>query len=782
MNCSQNRKDITIAITAASYSGNKGAAAMLQSSIKQLHEHYGPGLTIKLMSVYPREDRVQKPFDFIEIVPAPPEKLLFIAFPLAVLYFLLGWIPPIGMLLRKNKIIGAYALTDAVIDEAGISFVDSRGVVMNTYAFVSILVPMLCGVPVVKYSQAMGPFHNFWNRIYAKLILPKVKLICARGEITLDNLKSIGLQNNVKLAADGAFSMPDDPAVYQQVQELTQADGAFYNGNVIALSISSVVDGKCRKKGIDYQGIMVQFIDYLTRSGYHVLLIANAARMGKEKPRNNDLIVCQAVYDRCADKEKVRWYYEEMTAEKIRELIGVSRFLVASRFHAMIGGLYKQVPVLLIGWSHKYKEVLDMFGLGECAIDFSRLSLDTLVKAFQDFAEKEPEMRTKLQENQQRVRSSSRDNIRFITQVLDGLALKKKHSLFDMADTTRYLGENLGCRMGYTTSEEIAANCSSGGLVSSVLCHMLETGEIDGAWVTKSVIENGQLKYQTFIATTKEEIIHAGSSVYMQIPLLKHISLVENFPGKVAVVMLPCQLRSLEKLMEKNPALREKIVLRLGLYCSGTHSKQATLLPIRKLGLSLEQGVRFFYRKGFWRGQSIIEYADGTQKRFSYTKSICAYKNAYFFSQKSCMLCQEHFAEHADLSFGDIWLKEMKKQDRKFTCCIIRTPAGEQAYQAAVRAGLVHDEPISRRKVVLSQKRALVFKFHCAKAKQDEYRKKGKQITLDTKEPCRWNYRLAWFLASKNQAFSTENPEKMEKIPMKAVYVYMLFIRFLLSF
>ena len=42
-------KEIVVAITAASYSGNKGAAAMLQSSIKQLHKKYGEQLKINLM-------------------------------------------------------------------------------------------------------------------------------------------------------------------------------------------------------------------------------------------------------------------------------------------------------------------------------------------------------------------------------------------------------------------------------------------------------------------------------------------------------------------------------------------------------------------------------------------------------------------------------------------------------------------------------------------------------------------------------------------------------------
>lgn len=53
-------RDITIAITAASYSGNKGAAAMLQSSIKQLHNIYGDRLNINLMSVYPKEETKTK--------------------------------------------------------------------------------------------------------------------------------------------------------------------------------------------------------------------------------------------------------------------------------------------------------------------------------------------------------------------------------------------------------------------------------------------------------------------------------------------------------------------------------------------------------------------------------------------------------------------------------------------------------------------------------------------------------------------------------------------------
>lgn len=409
---------ITIAITAASYNGNKGAAAMLQSSIKQLYARYGEALRINLMSTYPEGDKRLKPFDFINIVSAKPEQLVFIAFPLAVLYWLFRWFKPIKSLILKNKILKAYSQTDLVVDEAGISFVDSRGFVMNTYAFICAAVPLLVGTPVVKYSQALGEFKNPYNRFLAKWILPKLKLICARGEITLKNLEGIGVAANVKMCADGAFSMPDDESVAEQVLTLVQSD-SFYAGKVISLSISSVVQKKCIKLRINYAAVMTAFINWLNELGYNVLIIANAAREGSEKPRNNDLLICGEVYGRVRDKARVRWYNREMGPEEIRELIARSDALVASRFHAMIGALEKGVPVLLIGWSHKYKEVLDMFDLGQYSQDFSSLNLDNLKGSFLKFIADEDEIRSKINNKLDYVKKCSANNISFIGEVID---------------------------------------------------------------------------------------------------------------------------------------------------------------------------------------------------------------------------------------------------------------------------------------------------------------------------------------------------------------------------
>lgn len=778
-------RDIVIAITAASYSGNKGAAAMLQSSIRQLHDRYGERLNIHLMSVYPSEDRKQIPWDFIKIVPCKPEQLLFVAFPLAVLYNLFSWCPPVKKLLLKNKILKAYSQTDAVLDEAGISFVDSRGFVMNTYAFVCAAVPMLVGTPVMKYSQAMGTFHSFTNRFLAKWILPKMKLICARGEGTLENLRSIGVEENVRLCADGAFTMADDERCNAMVEEVCGQD-AFYRDaeRLVGLSISSVVEKKCKKLGIDYKGIMITFIERLNQAGYKVLIIANGARIGSQKPRNNDLMICDEVYEGVKDKELVRWYHREMEAEEIRAYIGKCRFLVASRFHAMIGALEKKVPVLLVGWSHKYQEVLDFFKLGQYAIDFSNLTADSLEQEFQKFVKCEDEIRRKIEENYDAVMESSRKNILYVSEVIDEIMEKpyKKKKILDYRNPDKYLGEHAACRKGYAADESIRENAASGGMVTALLCHLLKTGQIDGAWVTKTEIRDGKLGYHTFIAVTEEEIRSASSSIYMNIPLLKHVDLVRNFDGRVAVVMTPCMLQGLTKLMEKEEELKKKIVLKLGLYCSGNHSEKATLLSLEQSKVSLTGAKRLYYRRGHWRGLSSVVYEDGSEKTFSYTKTICAYKNAYFFEKGSCMTCQDHFASAADISFGDIWLKEMKGNPIKHTSCVIRNERALAMYRQAVEAGAIVDSHISGRDMVRSQKRALVFKYTCAPAKLKYFAKQGKTINLTADDTCRWNHRLAFTLAEKNKRYSEEHYESLRKIPYILIYYYMCLIRVLLSF
>lgn len=788
---------------------------MLQSSIEQLKKIYGSCLNVNLMSVYPSEDRVQCPHDFVKIIPAQPQRLLFAAFPCAVFYRMFSWCPPVKALLLKNKILGAYHETDLVVDEAGISFSDSRGWILNTYAFVCMAVPMLLGVPVVKYSQAFGPFRNAYNRLLAKWILPKAEVVIARGDYSYRHLHEAGIRQNTALYADGAFTMPPAPLTEKRVQQVCRQAGY---SNMAALSISSVVEGKCRKAGIDYCGIMAAFAAYLAKEGYQVYMFANAARINSKKPRNNDLMTGDKIFalyqkrrqeqnqipgenedwdtDKDTDKdidkdiekhkeknnkhiEKHRnkeqdqmteisgslvWEHREMDAEEIRAYIGQCEFLIASRFHAMVFALSKQVPVMLIGWSHKYEEVLRFFGLRQYAADYSQLNLEGLKQNFSVFLHDQEKIRGKIQNSLPYVLQSSERNVKRISSILDGIMLRAEsrflNHVIDLNNPDAYMGTHLSCCMGYALDDEIRKNAASGGMVTALLCSLLKNHDIDGAWVVKTAFtKEGALTYETYVAVTPEQIREASSSVYMEIPMLSHLEQLRQFDGKIAVVLTPCMMQAFCKVLEKDETLRAKIVLKIGLFCSGAHDKKATEYALDKCRVPRDGAKRLYYRRGHWRGISSVVYHDGTQKDFSYTKSVCAYKNAFFFAKRSCLCCKDQFAAAADVSFGDVWLPEVKKDPVKYTGCVIRSEKAQDMIRRAVKQGDLSISHMPAARMLRSQKRALTMK----------YRKN------------RWNHRLAGYFAEKNRKFSVRHPDLLKKIPVKWIYYYMCLIRLLLS-
>jgi coenzyme F420 hydrogenase subunit beta len=77
----------------------------------------------------------------------------------------------------------------------------------------------------------------------------------------------------------------------------------------------------------------------------------------------------------------------------LRALISRGDALVTSRFHAMISALATTTPVLVVGWSHKYAEVLREFDLEEWVLDFAEVPAAGLVDRVESLLETGPSIR-----------------------------------------------------------------------------------------------------------------------------------------------------------------------------------------------------------------------------------------------------------------------------------------------------------------------------------------------------------------------------------------------------
>jgi polysaccharide pyruvyl transferase WcaK-like protein len=90
-------------------------------------------------------------------------------------------------------------------DIGGITFAERGAIIL--FNIFTLWPAMLLGIPVIKLSQAMGPFKSFTNRSAAKIFLNRSKKLYARGEITASHLQDLKLKKpEIQLAADIAFA------------------------------------------------------------------------------------------------------------------------------------------------------------------------------------------------------------------------------------------------------------------------------------------------------------------------------------------------------------------------------------------------------------------------------------------------------------------------------------------------------------------------------------------------------------------------------------------------
>jgi polysaccharide pyruvyl transferase WcaK-like protein len=401
-----------IVIIGSTLSGNKGAAAMLESSIQTLGEHHPDAQFTLLSYIPPKEEQAKNTYQNLQILKATPLYLGVVINSLALLYRLL---PSLRPLLKKNKAINALAEADVLLDQGGITFVDGREKFL-LYNVASILPALMVKTKAVKCAQALGPFNNPINRLAAKIFLPKVTKIISRGAVTHEYLLSLGLQNIVA-GADYAFLLELSNKEKQAAKK--RYDESFFKGHkVVGLSPSVVMRKKVDATGKNYALLLASFINHLEGSGHRTVLLPHSARAGTEKTHNNDLPLCRAIYAKVERRSECLFIDDELTSQELRSLIGKCDLFIASRFHAMVSSLAMQVPTLVIGWSHKYREVLEMFGLESWAFGHDKLTFKYLQRRFEQLEKNQSQIRGKLADNLPKVKAKARVQVDVIEKIL----------------------------------------------------------------------------------------------------------------------------------------------------------------------------------------------------------------------------------------------------------------------------------------------------------------------------------------------------------------------------
>ncbi len=752
---------------------------MFEGAVQTLSFKY-PQSEFFLLSYYPKDDKKVKTFKNVIVLSADPKYLIF----LVPISFLCAIIKKLHLPLpgfNRIKEIKALYESDVVLDLSGISFADGREFYL-LFNIATLLPGLFMGKKTIKCAQALGPFENPINRFCAKLFLPKMSLIIARGNKTYSHLvKSLKLKN-VKKGTDYAFSLKIGPDDEQAIKRYLN-NKIFKSRNLVGICPSEVVNKYCKKNNIDYVTTMVDFVQYLIEKKHDVVIIPHSFRRNTEKRRNNDFPLCKTIYQKIKNKEKLILVEDDLNARELRILIGKCRFFVGSRFHAMISSLVMAVPTLAIGWSHKYGEVFKMFGLEEYVLGYKALSYKSLERNYIKLVKNEKEIKRLIQNNLEKVIALSDRHTEYIDEIIKTYPGKFNLGRFNDQTKEYYLGKYQEGRIGYSLDKKLRAGAASGGVVSSVLVHLLETDQIQGALVTKIITKKGRLQGRTFIAKNRREILSARTSVYFEADVLSRLNDIRKFKGRVAIVALPCQIRALRKLLKSDRALSTKIEFIIGLFCGHASQKSLLIDVLQKKGIEKSFIKDFKFRTGLWRGKTNIVLKNGKRISFPY-RDYGTYQNLFFDSLDKCMACTDQTAELADLSCGDVWDLSYRSSAIKHSSVLVRSNDAKSLISEMVKNNKLYLPEVALNKIFNAQRRALIFHKHIkARAKLTKYIL-GFKIPYSDKERARINDYLAAFMVLTNiKMAKTELGRKFVFLLPRSLWgFYLLFFKALTNF
>ncbi|MCU7814762.1 MAG: polysaccharide pyruvyl transferase family protein [Candidatus Thiodiazotropha sp. (ex Rostrolucina anterorostrata)] len=415
----------TISIIAATLSGNRGAEAMLTTTIGRIRDRY-PEARFNVFSYYPGKDMELLNDPMINIYSATPLYLVSVLFPFSILLSLIKWT---SLKLFWNwfpESVLSINDSDVLIDLAGVSFIDGREKFLP-YNILTLAPAFILNTPVIKFSQALGPFENPLNRFFAKHTLARCQQVFARGTSTYQHLKSLSIKCLYpQPVADVAFlHSATDTLSKENPQKLANLATQLEHEDrkLIGICPSSVLATR-QHPGMDYYQALTTLCHQLLNQGYAVLLYPNATREEQfDHFRNNDLPVINKIVKRISqdNPQPAALYFVDfdINTNSIKQLMSYCRLVMVSRFHAMIAALSTSQPVIVLGWSHKYQEVMQLFNLDDLVFDFKQFDSNGIVDTIDLILSDMQITELKLSQQREAVIASSQDQFNYLFSLLD---------------------------------------------------------------------------------------------------------------------------------------------------------------------------------------------------------------------------------------------------------------------------------------------------------------------------------------------------------------------------
>lgn len=257
-------------------------------------------------------------------------------------------------------------------------------------------------------------------------------------------------------------------------------------------------------------------------------------------------------------------------------------------------------------------------------------------------------------------------------------------------------GPLIKVRLGWSTDPALRRNASSGGGLSAILTHLLNTGEIDYV-VQTSVSDASPIRNAIKVSTGRDDVFQAAGSRYAPSSPLQDVGARLDRAERFAFVGKPCDVAGLRQLARHDRRVNETVPYMIAFMCAGVPSYRGTSALLQALGIEDEsEVVAFRYRGDGWPGFATAELADGRKLRMDYETSWGGILNKHL--QFRCKICPDGIGEFADIVCADGWRLDeqgtasFEESDGR-SLILTRTRKGEDLIKAMIVTGAIETEP-----------------------------------------------------------------------------------------